>query len=54
VVTDTSQFRAGGSVTTTITCNVELSDLVGLAVPGSRTLTASATEPVDTYRRTSP
>lgn len=54
VTTDTSQFRAGGSVRTTITCNVQLSDLVGIALPGSRTLTATATEPVDLYRRTSP
>ena len=54
VATDTSQFRAGGSVTTTITCTVQLSDLVGLSLPGSRTLTASASEPIDVFRRSQP
>jgi Flp pilus assembly protein TadG len=54
VTTDTSLFRSGGSVTTTITCNVQLSDLVGLALPGTRTLSASASEPIDTYVRTQP
>ena len=52
--TDTSQFRAGGTVTTSIACDVQLSDLVGIGLPGSRTLTASATEPIDIYRRTAP
>jgi Flp pilus assembly protein TadG len=54
VVTDTSRFLAGGSVTTTITCTVDLADLVGLTLPGSRTLQATATEPVDVFRRTGP
>jgi Flp pilus assembly protein TadG len=54
VATNTSQFRSGGSVTTTITCNVQLSDLVGIALPGTRTLSASASEPIDTYVRTQP
>jgi Flp pilus assembly protein TadG len=52
VVTDTTDFHAGGSVTSTVRCSVDLSDLIGLGVPGSRVLTASATEPIDVYRRT--
>ena len=54
VDTNTARFQPGGSVTTTITCTVDLSDLVALTIPGSRTLTASATEPIDVYRRTGP
>jgi Flp pilus assembly protein TadG len=52
VVTDITEFHAGGSVTSTVRCTVDLSDLIGLGVPGSRVLTASATEPIDVYRRT--
>lgn len=54
VATDTSNFRAGGFVTTTVSCRVDLSDLFGLALPGSRTMTATATEPIDVYRRSGP
>ena len=49
---DTSDFRAGGSVMATIACTVDLSDLTGLGVPVSRTLSATFVEPVDEYRRT--
>ena len=49
---DTSQFRAGGSVTATVTCDVDLGDLTGLRLPVSRAFTASFTEPVDVYRGT--
>lgn len=51
VTLDTSAFRPGGTVTATISCTVALNDLVGLQLPGSRTLTAQATEPLDTYAR---
>jgi Flp pilus assembly protein TadG len=54
IVTDTADFHAGGSVSTTVRCITDLSDLVGLGLPGSRVLTASATEPIDVYRRTGP
>lgn len=53
VTLDTTAFRPGGTVTATVTCTISLSDLVGLSLPGSRTLTAQATEPLDSYRRTS-
>ena len=49
---DTAQFRAGGSVTATVSCAVDLGDLTGLKLPSSRTITATFTEPVDTYRGT--
>ena len=52
VVLDTADFRAGGSITATVTCIVDLADLSGLKLPASRTFTASFTEPVDVYRGT--
>jgi Flp pilus assembly protein TadG len=52
VALDTAQFRAGGSVTATVSCAVDLGDLTGLKLPSSRTITATFTEPVDAYRGT--
>jgi Flp pilus assembly protein TadG len=44
-------FRPGGSVTVTVSCTVDLGDLSELGmIPGSRTLTASATEVIDRTR----
>jgi Flp pilus assembly protein TadG len=43
-------FRPGGTVRATVTCTTGLSDLALLAVPGSRTLSASFTSVIDTYR----
>ena len=45
-------FRPGGTVRATVTCTTGLSDLALLAVPGSRTLSASFTSVIDTYRTT--
>ncbi|MFI6357981.1 TadE family protein [Streptomyces sp. NPDC050743] len=39
-----------GAVTVTVTCTVNLSDLLLPGVPGAKTLTASATSVVDQYR----
>lgn len=51
ITVDTSAFRAGGTVTVTVTCHATLADLSGLHLPGdTATLTASFTSPVDTYR----
>ena len=50
---DTSQFRAGGHVSVTVSCTVSVADLAGLPLPaGARTQTASFTSPVDTFRGT--
>ncbi len=48
----TTGLGESGTVTATITCTVSYTDLVlvGLALPGSHTVTASATSPVDPYR----
>jgi Flp pilus assembly protein TadG len=43
-------LRPGGAVTVTVSCTVPLSDLLLLGVPGSRTVSASATSPVDQWR----
>lgn len=44
-------WTPGGSVTVTVSCDVDLGDVSNLAIlPGSRTLTASATEVIDRTR----
>jgi Flp pilus assembly protein TadG len=48
----TGGLRPGGAVTVTVSCVVPLADLALLAVPGSRTLQATATSPIDTWRGT--
>lgn len=52
VVTDSSGFRAGGTVTVTVSCSVDLTGGLLLGVPGRTGVTATATEPVDTFRST--
>jgi Flp pilus assembly protein TadG len=47
---DTTYFQRGGSVTVDVHCTVSLSDVIGLAVPGSATRSAHAVEVVDQYR----
>ena len=54
VIVDVTDFRPGGTVTTTITCTVDLADLTLLGVPGTRTITSTAVETVDTLRGVSP
>lgn len=43
-------FVPGGSVTVTLSCSVNLTGASLLMVPASRTLQATATEPIDVYR----
>ena len=47
---DTSDFRAGGTVTVTVTCQASMADVTLLGVPGTRTFTARVVEVIDTYR----
>ena len=54
VTVDTSRFAAGGDVAATVSCTVDLADVAELTVPGSRTMTASFTEPIDTFRGAQP
>ncbi len=50
VSTDTSQFEPGGSVAVTVTCTVGLSDLTGLRLPASESVSSTASSVIDTYR----
>ena len=50
ITPDTSDFTPGGQVSVQVSCTVRLSDLSLLHLPGSQTLTATFTSPIDTYR----
>lgn len=50
VTVDLAGFTPGGTVRATVTCTTGLSDLALLDVPGSRTLSATFTSVIDTYR----
>jgi len=47
---ETGGLQPGGAVTVTVSCVVPLADLALLGVPGSRTLSATSTSPVDRWR----
>ena len=46
--------RPGGRLTVTVSCTTDLSDLAGLGIPGRHTVTAKATETIDTSRGGNP
>ncbi len=50
VTPDTSNFRPGGSVTVQVQCTTSLSGLALAGLPGSVTLTSTATSPIESYR----
>ena len=50
VNTVTAGLVPGGTVTVTLSCTVDVSDAMVLGVPGQRVLSATASEPVDTWR----
>lgn len=50
VSVDTTDFTAGGQVGVTVTCEAAFADIAMLAVPGTRTFSATAIEVIDTYR----
>jgi Flp pilus assembly protein TadG len=47
---DTSDFRPGGEVTVTVSCTASLADLVAAGFPGSKTLSASSSSPLEVLR----
>lgn len=53
VITDTSHFTAGGWVSVTVTCVTSLADVTVPGVPGTKTLSATSTAPIDPYRAVS-
>lgn len=50
VAVDTAAFAAGGQVDVTVTCTADLTELALSGLPGSMTVTAAATAPLETYR----
>lgn len=50
VSVDVSRWRPGGSVSVTVACTAALADLTAPGLPGSKTLTAHATSPIDSRR----
>ncbi len=50
VTIDTTGFRADGIVAATVTCVVDLSDITGLGLPGTKTISSTFTAPVDPHR----
>ena len=50
VAVDTSDFRAGGTITVSVACTVDTSDITLLRIGGDRTLTGRAVEVIDTRR----
>lgn len=50
VDTATGGLVPGGVVTVTVACSVDFGDALILGVPTQKQLSATATEPVDTYR----
>ena len=54
VTVDTAGFSAGGSVTVHVSCTADLADLALAGLPGRKTLTATSTAPIETYRSVTP
>ena len=50
VSVDVSAYEPGGSVTATVTCTADLADVMLSGLPGSRTFSATAVVPIETYR----
>ncbi len=50
VTVDTSAFRPGGQVTADVTCTISTKALTGFRIPGSITVKATSTSPLDMYR----
>jgi Flp pilus assembly protein TadG len=50
VAISTGGLRPGGTVTVTVSCDVDFGDALVLGVPGGKRLSASAVEPVDVWR----
>ena len=49
---DTAGLAPGATVTATVSCTADLSQLTGLGLPGTTTVEGDATSVVDTYRST--
>lgn len=47
---DTTRFAPGGIVSVSVSCTTDLSDVTVTGLPGAKTLSASASAPLDAYR----
>jgi Flp pilus assembly protein TadG len=54
VQVDTRAFAPGGAVTVRVACTADLADLALTGLPGRKTLTATSTAPVESYRSVTP
>jgi hypothetical protein len=45
-----TDFRPGGHVQTIVTCHVDLRDVAGLGIPGTKTFSADAVVPIERHR----
>jgi len=50
ITVETGGLQPGGAVTVTVSCVVPLADLALIGVPGTRTVSATSTSPVDRWR----
>ncbi len=50
VSTDTAGFAPDGQVQVTVTCTVDLADLVGLRLPASEAISSTSTSVIDQFR----
>jgi Flp pilus assembly protein TadG len=50
ITVNTGGLRPGGVVTVSVTCQVPLRDLALLGVPGTRTVSSTASSPIDVFR----
>jgi Flp pilus assembly protein TadG len=49
-LTDTTEFRPGGSVRVTVRCRIDFGSLLVPGLPGSTTVTVTRSAPIDPYR----
>lgn len=54
VAVDTSDFRPSGSVTVTVTCAVDLSDLTDANLPSELLVSSPFSAPIDEHRSVAP
>ncbi|WP_436499566.1 TadE/TadG family type IV pilus assembly protein [Actinokineospora sp. HUAS TT18] len=52
VDTATSEVRSGGTVSVTISCEIDFSDALVIGIPDRKRLSANAVEPIDRWRST--
>jgi Flp pilus assembly protein TadG len=48
-----TDFRTAGQVRAEVTCQADLSDVVGFGLPGTKSFTATAVVPIEQYRKVS-